>query len=846
MGEVVPDRTSPTLLPHPLTLCCHYPVSKCCSASIVVTSTVLVNLIFAALNDWLTQTPPRTDPEAIRDMSPKEEKCMDKQEMVGKNNPYIVTLVDGQGMRTESHTEDAEGTPNETAESTKMDSIQASVQEVNEVPLELPTRKQKERKLVKFPTLPRPPKIKLEKRGSTVISLGDRFTIEVPKLPKVKIPERQATAPKLSSTSIDFGMSHCDHPDNAGQVQSESAAEDTIEEYLDLEDTNIGKPTHISIQDLCPQPGIEIPDEDAFNEDHTYDNVQSPANYDQESKARIEATADDTNIQDNELYKNQVTMNPINPGQLTKGRSSADPERNDSKKSKPFKRSLSVADALKGDLLGNQPIREPVQKSKPYNKGQPKVDYKKPDKENQTKKPVTKKSPLQLMSSSSRSNAEDKLVPQGNYEQLSLDIDSAVEPTDLYEPMEYPQIDNQLDSSVLNNHDEHLEANLDVPVEENAELSKKHTSPTEGKSSPDRMADSSRSAVKGDAVTAINCNSKKSKKNLSALGKSAKDNLRNFNWWGKKSPPNLSKEKKNLPNTVSGETPSINVTNEQHTYGNLSMTTGNQAIYGNDTPDVKATPHLLTSDEGHTPAMETNEDFYDDIDPKENFRHSKTTGDVTTRSSQLSSDGELRSSELIYDNIDVPPELDNDASTEPTDRSPIEAECTDNQPRLSDKPPVDVSTSNQPTSSRPLPDIPTPNRLPTEPYGINDDAESKETEPRFPDYPPPDVPTSARPTSSRSLSKRSPSNEPLSDRPPPDRPLPCTPPTDPSEVYDDAGSMETKPTPNGRLFPDQSQVYDDAGSGPPPLPNRPPPNIHMDCNNCQIEGSDEENIYDLG
>ena len=43
MGEVVPARTSPTLLPHPLALCCHYPASKCRSASIVVTSTVRVN-----------------------------------------------------------------------------------------------------------------------------------------------------------------------------------------------------------------------------------------------------------------------------------------------------------------------------------------------------------------------------------------------------------------------------------------------------------------------------------------------------------------------------------------------------------------------------------------------------------------------------------------------------------------------------------------------------------------------------------------------------------------------------------------------------------------------------------
>ena len=45
MGEVVPARTSPTLLPHPLALCCHYPVSKCCSASIAVTGTVRVKKI---------------------------------------------------------------------------------------------------------------------------------------------------------------------------------------------------------------------------------------------------------------------------------------------------------------------------------------------------------------------------------------------------------------------------------------------------------------------------------------------------------------------------------------------------------------------------------------------------------------------------------------------------------------------------------------------------------------------------------------------------------------------------------------------------------------------------------
>ena len=45
MGEVVPARTSPTLLPHPLALCCHCPVSKCRSASIVVTSTVRDNIV---------------------------------------------------------------------------------------------------------------------------------------------------------------------------------------------------------------------------------------------------------------------------------------------------------------------------------------------------------------------------------------------------------------------------------------------------------------------------------------------------------------------------------------------------------------------------------------------------------------------------------------------------------------------------------------------------------------------------------------------------------------------------------------------------------------------------------
>ena len=46
MGEVVPARTSadPTF-PHPLALCCHYPVLKYCSASVVITSTVRVNTV---------------------------------------------------------------------------------------------------------------------------------------------------------------------------------------------------------------------------------------------------------------------------------------------------------------------------------------------------------------------------------------------------------------------------------------------------------------------------------------------------------------------------------------------------------------------------------------------------------------------------------------------------------------------------------------------------------------------------------------------------------------------------------------------------------------------------------
>ena len=44
MGEVVPAHTWPTLLPHPLALCCNYPVSKRHSASIVATSTVRIHL----------------------------------------------------------------------------------------------------------------------------------------------------------------------------------------------------------------------------------------------------------------------------------------------------------------------------------------------------------------------------------------------------------------------------------------------------------------------------------------------------------------------------------------------------------------------------------------------------------------------------------------------------------------------------------------------------------------------------------------------------------------------------------------------------------------------------------
>ena len=46
MREIVPARTFPTLLPHPLALYCHYPVSKCRSASIVVTGTVRVKSFY--------------------------------------------------------------------------------------------------------------------------------------------------------------------------------------------------------------------------------------------------------------------------------------------------------------------------------------------------------------------------------------------------------------------------------------------------------------------------------------------------------------------------------------------------------------------------------------------------------------------------------------------------------------------------------------------------------------------------------------------------------------------------------------------------------------------------------
>ena len=47
MEEVVLARTSLTLHPHPLPLCCNYPVLKCPSASIVVTSTLRVERVSA-------------------------------------------------------------------------------------------------------------------------------------------------------------------------------------------------------------------------------------------------------------------------------------------------------------------------------------------------------------------------------------------------------------------------------------------------------------------------------------------------------------------------------------------------------------------------------------------------------------------------------------------------------------------------------------------------------------------------------------------------------------------------------------------------------------------------------
>ena len=56
MGEVVPARIPRRpYFPHPLALCCHYPVSKYCSASIVVTSTVRVKKylqINASTTSW--------------------------------------------------------------------------------------------------------------------------------------------------------------------------------------------------------------------------------------------------------------------------------------------------------------------------------------------------------------------------------------------------------------------------------------------------------------------------------------------------------------------------------------------------------------------------------------------------------------------------------------------------------------------------------------------------------------------------------------------------------------------------------------------------------------------------
>ena len=45
-GSSASSYLADPIFPHPLALCCHYPVSKCHSASIVVTGTVRVN--FAA------------------------------------------------------------------------------------------------------------------------------------------------------------------------------------------------------------------------------------------------------------------------------------------------------------------------------------------------------------------------------------------------------------------------------------------------------------------------------------------------------------------------------------------------------------------------------------------------------------------------------------------------------------------------------------------------------------------------------------------------------------------------------------------------------------------------------
>ena len=58
MGYLVPRRP---YFPHSLALCCHYPVSKCRSASIVVTSTLRVkDLLDNCMQvDWLTCVTPR-------------------------------------------------------------------------------------------------------------------------------------------------------------------------------------------------------------------------------------------------------------------------------------------------------------------------------------------------------------------------------------------------------------------------------------------------------------------------------------------------------------------------------------------------------------------------------------------------------------------------------------------------------------------------------------------------------------------------------------------------------------------------------------------------------------------